>query len=435
MEGHSAEETKTELSELERKISEVAVHEMKSISNIEDELAELDRAISSIGETEEPPYTLLEILNRSHRERAWHKVLEYFLDPQNPHGFGSEILERFLEVVERQDPEFSYSVDSLDEVEVESEVDTSEGRVDMVLTSSESWYVCVELKVHSSEGSSQTQRYVEADRFGKLSKSDFTQETYVYISKEVSGESQSDEFKDISWRSVVDSLEDVLTQSRGRYPSRSIAQMSGFIDTIKQETGMTENKYEQEKRQKAKLYLQHWDAINQSGDAFEELNQNWSDVFLKEHKPQNWTQNWNVNNNKKGHLYKDGWRIDGNLEPTSSLESAKDGMGIHFLHRLDNETKVKDGILVFETTSPYSSDIREKFIKWFEEEGRSKVESALPQLEIPQKRSVFTHMEYEFDIKEFPDSYFTTLVEAFEDHQEVSDVISEGLEKSLEKQL
>jgi hypothetical protein len=404
---------------------------------VKKELKKLETGLGATSDTKEPPYTTLQILNRGHRERAWHKTLEYFIDPDKPHGFGTEVLDRFLSTIqEHEETDFRYSEFNLENVRIESEVDTPHGRIDLVVTSGQEWFLCVELKVESKEGTQQTERYVETENIGDVTKEEFSDGSYIYISKESGDSPSADEFADVSWKAIVKGFENILSESRGRYPARSLAQLSDFVDTVKEETGMTEDTYEQEQRKKAKLYAEHQEAIEEARDAFNhivEREQNrWSERFVSEFELPSWDDEWNCDTGEKGQIYMDNWRLNSNMNPTA-VTSADNRVQLHFVHLIRDEDALRDGRLIFETKWPSGDEIRDRFDEWFTKKGEERVKSAAHGIETSAGQIVYTRKIYEFDVSNFPESYYETLVEAFEEHQEVADILSEGLEKVLER--
>lgn len=67
-----------------------------NVSEIESTLSMLERRVGALGQHEEPPKTLLRVIEESRTEKAWHLLLAYFIDPSEPHGFGTDALEEFL---------------------------------------------------------------------------------------------------------------------------------------------------------------------------------------------------------------------------------------------------------------------------------------------------------------------------------------------------
>lgn len=235
---------------------------------IEEFKARLDRLPSP---TEPPPPTL-EIIGRNHKERDWQHLLVHFLSGNESHGLEYELLRHVLTgLSNRSGFDFSFSHFDLDNVQIETEIDTSNGgRVDIVIWVPEAWFICWELKVHSSEGGTQTERYVEADSFERIElyKSDpGVTENYIYLSPTEEPAAEASEFHSVSWEWIASELQAFLEDSHGQYPARTTAQVEDFIGTIRSELSMTE--YEENEQEKAGLYLDYYDEIAEVQRAFE----------------------------------------------------------------------------------------------------------------------------------------------------------------------
>jgi hypothetical protein len=221
---------------------------------IEEFKTKLDRLPSPT----EPPQPTLEIIGRNHKERDWQRLFVHFLSGDESHGLEYELLRHVLTALsERPGFDFSFSHFDLNNVQIETEVDTSNGgRVDIVSWVPEAWFICWELKVHSSESGTQTGHYVEADSFEsiELDKSDpGVVENYIYLSPDEEPAAEASEFHPVSWEWVASELQTFLEDSHGQYPARTTAQVEDFIGTIRSELKMTE--YEENEQEKAELYL------------------------------------------------------------------------------------------------------------------------------------------------------------------------------------
>ena len=208
-------------------------------SVLEQQLIEIQRRINDI---EQPPATTLEIIGRANREDVWEAFLVYFLDDDNPHGFGTDILEAFLRaIVDHSGTKLSGPLHGLDRVEIESQVPTGSGLVDVLLWVESEWYICIELKVGSPETGEQTVRYADATALGELvvSQHDGVGD-YIYLAPENAQSPTADDFVELSWETVVNYLEDVLVQGCGQYPMKSTAQLADYVDTIRQELNMND---------------------------------------------------------------------------------------------------------------------------------------------------------------------------------------------------
>lgn len=270
------------------------------LQDIEERLAGVDR----------PPTTTLDILGEAKREQYWEDLLVYFLDSSNPHGFGTDVLQAFLNAVTAHDStSLSSTRYDLAQVEVQSQVPTEDGVFDILLWCEDAWYVVIELKVDASETGVQTRRYAQATELGNLdvSQHDGTSE-YVYLAPENTRSSTSETFVDISWESIVPYFEDVLQSSHGQYPSKSHAQFADYLDTIQQTLNMDDFTTISDE---TKLYTEYSDTIDRLVQAYEDdtdkVFNRLKTVFFAELDGDR--EGWTVNNrpNRYINFAKEGW--------------------------------------------------------------------------------------------------------------------------------
>lgn len=307
------------------------------------QLEDLQRELDNI---ERPPETTLEILGQSRVEQRWEELLVYFLDSSNPHGFDTGVLRAFLRALySHGSTSLSGSLRNLENVEVSSQVSTGNGIFDILLRQPDKWFVCIELKVDSPETNAQTDRYVEATRLGDLDTRQHSgTDEYVYIAPKEAPASVSEDFVDISWEHIVAELETVLTDGFGKYPSKSSAQLSDFIDTIQLELNMGNiNQISEE----TVLYTEYTETINRVQEAFERdkerLYNSIEETFFAEFGHDEWTSNTRPNTYIQ--LYKPEWRDIGSgtnieYEPHLSLNQKQPTIRL----RLDIEHTGKDKI-------------------------------------------------------------------------------------------
>jgi len=167
----------------------------------------------------------------------------------------------------------------------------------------------------------------------------------VYLSGGHKPNADAAEFTNIAWADVVDAIEPLVLNSRGRYPGKSLAQLSDFLDTIKEEMHLTKETYTDSQRQKIELYGNYQEAIEEARTAFdtalEDEQDTWYERFPTEFRPANWSEDWHCSPTRSGQLYRDGWRLDENLELTDSNSDAV--AALQFVHFLRNDQLVRTG--------------------------------------------------------------------------------------------
>ncbi len=284
-------------------------------NDLREQLEDLDWKLANI---ERPPETTLEILGESRVEQRWEELLVYFLDPTNPHGFGTDVLRAFLRALQaHSDTALSGPLRNLETVEVTSQVSTENGIFDVFLRQPDEWFVCIELKVDSPESNAQTDRYAEATSLGNINTQRYSgTEAYVYLAPKEAPASVADEFVDISWEYIVDELADVLNDSFGKYPTKSSAQLADFIDTIHLELNMGDiNEISEE----TVLYTEYAETITRVQEAFERdrdrIYNSLEEALFAEFGQDRW--NSNTRSNRYIQFYKPEWR---NIGPGTNIE-------------------------------------------------------------------------------------------------------------------
>lgn len=438
--------------------------------SIEQRLRELDRQLDALPEAEEPPPTTLQVLGRSHKEKDWQRFLVHFLTPNDAHGLDHAVLEHVLRALAaREDIDYSYSRFDLDSVQVAQEVVTDQGRPDVVVWS-EDWFICFELKIDSSEGNDQTERYVRVESFDSinLDKSEVAGHHYVYLAPKDAPCPNADEFVPVSWEWMASQLQAFLAESYGEYPSRTTAQLNEFIDTVRSELTMTE--YQENQQEKMELYVRHYDEIHEVLDAFDEgwteFEQDWGtrlanaldagetetvpavpDEYVAftfdrgDDAPERWifkqaTSDW-------AWIFKDGWwkRAD-----TGEHIYGRDrpDVRIGFLHRLEkhrtNAVPDHDLKFFFRMTPPSPDSFKNAFEQRFYDRRQAIADLTPKPSEITGNKTNLLETSYDIDVRShdtFFDAYIAALQEAFVDHavdnEELIRTIDDIYEKSFNK--
>jgi hypothetical protein len=367
---------------------------MTSLSALRDELSTLERQWSQLTTVPESPDSLLQIINYSlsrqgQGEVFMTRVLRYFLDPDKPHGMGAAFLRAFLEgfrahqqseIGGTADLAFDEDIYDLSAVKVDRQVrlgvsnDPSgaekemTGPVDLVLEAPGEWFLVIELKFSATEnnlrgaGLSQTEAYYQADHIRRTPKSDFESGGYyLYLHKRGSRQAEDEHFTNWTWEAVAeDVLADFIAENASRFPQRTVVQLRELYDDIQELTGMTER--QQNQQAKTELYLEHYDAIRDVTDAFDErwadFTATWAGRFAdrlvdigfgegvelaerlagidlsRDDGSERWV--FRARDSDWAHLMKDGWwRRTDDLSTIHDRPSDRKDARIGFYHRLD----------------------------------------------------------------------------------------------------
>jgi len=251
--------------------------------SVEKRLQELVQRLNRLPDADEPPPTTLQVLGRNHQEQDWQRLLFHFLSPGEGHGLNHALLEHLLSLLsERNDLDYTFSRLDLQDVQVETEVVTSnDTRPDAILWLPGDWFICWELKLWASETHKQTKAYIDASSFPAidLSKDEVPVDNrhYIYLAPENASPPEATEFVQVSWEWIASELQAFLARSQGGYPARTTAQLDDFISTIQQELTMT--KHQENQQEKAQLYFDYYDEIQDVQSAFEnqwdDFTDNW----------------------------------------------------------------------------------------------------------------------------------------------------------------
>jgi len=242
--------------------------------SVEGRIQELIQKLNRLPEVEEPPSTTLQILGQQQQEQDWQRFLFYFLSPDESHGFGYDLLAHVLSSLSDRDGlEYTFSRLDLQDIRVATEVVSSNGtRPDAILWRPDDWFICWELKLWASETQKQTEAYIDAESFPaiELSKSEIRAENhqYVYLAPRGAPSPEASEFVQLTWEWIASELETFLSESHGRYPSRSVAQLDDFISTIQHELTMTD--HQENQQEKSRLYFEYYDEIQDIKQAFDD---------------------------------------------------------------------------------------------------------------------------------------------------------------------
>jgi len=421
---------------------------MVSSNELTDQFRELRTSLEALPEVTEPPKPMLRILGSARAEQKWNTLLAYFLDPSQPHGFGVDLLKAFLNKAGQvTDNEINYKHRDLEQVTVETEVTSPQNnRLDILIRTPDEWFVCIESKVDAPQEKGKPERYVEDPQIGNEEKSEYHEDGhhYLFLSKEFAPNVTADEFGDIYWRHIVEAFQEELNFSHGQYPDRSINQLNDFLSTIIMVTNMEDDDFETTQKEKVQLLSEYRDEIDELFEAADSLRElaieDWPDRFRSQVDDDLWTDEWNTrpNHGKYGVLFQDGWyRNDEALEPTLDYRETQGSTGfrLHFVHMIRRKESFSRGKLTYILRSPTNVELREEFNELYNSDRWQKeLDPILDDRDITNKGNLrdYTHKEYEVDQSRLPESYFETLVVAFEEHLPVAEVVDEILSEALE---
>lgn len=420
---------------------------MASGDELTDRFRELRASLEALPVVTEPPKPMLRILGSARAEQTWNTLLAYFLDPSQPHGFGTALLKAFLDKVEQvTDDEIDYYHRDIERVTVETEVTSPRNnRLDILIRAPDEWFVCIESKVDASEGDRQTQRYVEDTHIGNEEKGKFPEDGqyYLFLSKEHAPDSSADRFEDIPWRDVVEAFREELNQSHGQYPERSVSQLDDFLSTIITVTNMEEDDYAQIQKEKIQLLSEYRDDIDELFEAAEDLRQRaieeWPELFRSHVDDELWTDEWTtrLNPRKYGCIFKRGWYLDNeDLEPTIDAEQTQGhtGLRLHFNHMIRREESFARGKLTYRLRCPTRVELRDEFNRLYNtDRWQEELEPLLDERGITNKANKQNYMVKTYDVDQsgLPESYFETLAVAFEEHLPIAEVVDEILDEAV----
>jgi len=420
------------LPELGESIEQVAVTEIK------EQLGELETAVERIPSPEPPPKTTLQVQNQADVEGAWQNYLQYFLNPDAHHGLEKDGLVQFLRGLDDVAPQ-EFPTRLSDDVVVDAEVSSpNDNRPDIVIQEPGEFFICCELKLYSSEGQNQTQRYVDDNYIGTTQKQHFPEHShhYVYIRRPGHPTATADEFVSVTWRHVREWLEPLVVTNQGRYPSRTTAQLNDFLVTIQQD--MAHDEHIETAQEKMKLYFNHEDAIREARQGldtvYEYERDNWRRRFVDNYLPDNWSPDWHINPNRYGQIYHTKWRQDEGL----AIEGAD--IRMHFVHLIRDKESFKDGKLTFQLRWPGESRYRERFKELFvSERFADELDTRLGEYNINKKADYtpnnprFIEKVYSVVKTDLPESYYEALQQATREHIEVAPVVNKMLDTAVEE--
>lgn len=411
-----------------------------------EELEEFIQRYTELDRGTQRPKGIYSIL-RGPRERKYQYTLQYFLDPQNAHGFGDRLLEIFLNCIGLHERNLSgQHIEIGDEVRIAD--DPSDGRIDLIICGGSAlaehprWAVFLELKVGAEEGTQQTTTYAKTDEWNlgwfetdTLTVDELDDKQYVYV-KRTLAERPNDEtgrFDPVDWAELVERFEAELEDSLFEYPNRSVIQFTDFIRSLKETEGMDSSIDEDELNERLNLYFEHDRLIRQVEKANSQFESDFEDVsdYLRdtwenklveryEFTDSGWQTSLSTNPKWQG-ILPEYWSQD----PLGRSSTIK----LYFRHAPTTEA-LRDRTLTFTLRLPPSRNVHiekrhegQSFNDIFTEkcttEYQDRIDEALETIGVDGRRlgsaSALVSKEYPLDPQNLTGSYFEQLERAVDE--------------------
>lgn len=266
------------------------------------------------------PKSLFSVL-RGKREWKYQYALNYFLDPQKPHGFGHTLLASFFECADFHEYHLSGQHIELDD-EVWIADNDKDGRIDLVICGGSAlsdhprWGLFIELKVGAQEGSDQTKKYADTNSWNfnwfnshTIDVDRLENALYLYVKKEDAADPESPNFESIDWSMLAESFDRSLRGSFFDYPNRSVIQFSDFIQSLKETEHMDSPINADELNERLNVYFHHRELIQEVEKANSQFESDFEELstFLQDH--------WVDHLTKKYDFEHSGWKTTTSTNP------------------------------------------------------------------------------------------------------------------------
>jgi hypothetical protein len=457
---------------------------MESNDTLEGDLRTLEQRWEQITAVPESPRSLMNVIEYSlgsqrKAEVYVNRLLAYFLDPEEPHGMGTEFLRAVLnglpaECGFQEDIHDLSDVVVDDQVRIQMVVDeevVSTGIVDLVIEVSNEWFLMIELKFSAPD--TQTEFYYqEATHVGGQPKTDYESGTYyLYFYQRDRTRSNEVQFANWTWKAFSNEvLQPFLLENASRYPQRTVSQLREFNDDIQNITGMTDQ--QENTQEKIALYLDHYEAIKDVSDTFDsrwsDFTDKWGrqlgealerdglgtysnfeeDVVAVELENQTGSRSWKFRSSSSdwGMMFKDGWwRHTDELEGMIYERSDdRNDVRIGFHHRLDRNRGLAVGEQTLKVYFRNMGANDQAFIDAFGDsfyENKPVIDDLLPSsAEVTGNKRNMIETTYDIDVdayEDFFDAYVAALQEAFVDlvieNEELIATIDELYDESIDQ--
>lgn len=442
------------------------------------ELERLERSWTDIQESPEKPRSTMAVVEyglgeRRRAEVYVNRLLCYFLDPETPHGMGTDFLATLLEAL----PDslgFDEDTNDLWDVDADEQVQAVDGDSstypDLVLDVPEEWFLLIELKFAAEETG--TEAYARASRIGDEPVADYESgRYYLYLHRDDEPTASSDAFANWTWRSFVNEVIDpILTGAAPRYPQRTTTQLHELRDDIAHLSTMSDDRTADEA--KLDLYIEHADAIEDVRSSFDDAWTAYAERWgrrLADHLRQEGTvdvpdrldgqvpeavvsrsdrdERWLFldEGGDWQHLHQHGWyRDEETLEPLERRASDNDDLRIGFYHRMGRhrDAAVQDHVLHFKFRNMGSNpgEFKDVYSRAFDErEGH--IEDLLAGTAGELTGNKLTKITATYDVpvgssEDFFEAYTEALHEAFvdlvADSPELVEVLGRTFDEAVE---
>lgn len=429
---------------------------------LREELGVLQRRWEEITAVPESPRTLMSVIEYSlgsqqKAEVYVNRFLNYLLDPEEPHGMGTEFLRAFLDGLpgecEFQEDTYDLSDVVVDEqvwvTEEEEDAEVSSGIVDLFIEVPNEWFLLIELKFGAKD--TQTEFYYrDATHVGDVAKDDYeSSEYYLYLRPTDRSTANEPEFSNWTWEALSqDVLEPFIIENSSRYPQRTVAQLHELNDDIANITGMTDQQANEQ--EKIALYLDHYDAVADISNTFDEVWERFTDEWaprlgstleenghgssssLDEHVTQfdlprsaGEDEQWYFRSSSSdwGMIFKRGWwrHTDALDESIYSRPDDLNDVRIGFHHRLERnrEDAIADRTLKMYFRNMGANDQRfiDTFSKKFDDNEQALTEALPGRAELTgnKKDKIVIRYPIETEDQDFFSAYVTALETAYVD--------------------
>lgn len=433
---------------------------MNTDSDLPTELQALHRKWEQITDIPETPRSVMDVIeyslgSQNKAEVYVNRLLKYFLDPEEPHGMDAEFLRAFLKGL----PDvcgFQEDIHDLSDVQVEEQVtvnkiadgDTkSSGRLDLCICVPNEWFLQIELKFSAQD--TQTEFYYqEATHIEERSKDDYESgHYYLYLRQHNRPRANETAFANWTWRAFTnDVLDPFLVENAPRHPQRTVTQLREFKDDIRSITGMTEQ--QQNTRKKVALYLNHYDAIKDVSDTFDEQWEQFTDAWgtrlgemLEQERLGTYSEvtenvvsvqlqppamndsiwKFRTGSSDWGMIFKDGWwRHTDDFESLNARPDDRNDVRIGFHHRLGRNRDLAIGEqtlnLYFRNMGANDQVFRDAFANNLYDRRDELAGHLPPTIDVTGNKRNMLVATYDIDTEEYDDffsAYIGALQEAF----------------------